>query len=363
MKVSVAILYQALPAPKIEGDQKPMKPGGYSDSGADIAYTLSSRGVHVVTPRQNPDPRQDLDWVFPDTPEGIGLARDRGANVLWANTVLFRGHPLEGNIGSCSIVGQPPALVDRFDNKWVANEFLRTNQNPVVKGILVGGHSPTATLSLEDAVSGRLTALGFQFPLVVKPVRGRGSEGVRVVVDVGDFLATGSRLLSEYGSTFIAEEFIGGDELTVTVMPPGSYGAKGCTLAAKGYWALPPVGRFNHRDGVAPYSGVVQVIENSRALTDVETRSPAVSAATSACVSAAMAVGAKAPVRIDCRQNEAGQYLIFDFNLKPNMTGAGRPGREKQDSLVCLAARAIGWSYADLLENMLRQSWRPTHMA
>lgn len=30
----------------------------------------------------------------------------------------------------------------------------------------------------------------------------------------------------------------------------------------------------------------------------------------------------KALVRIDCRENIHGEYEMFDFNLKPNMTGA-----------------------------------------
>jgi hypothetical protein len=37
---NIAILYQAQLPPFKNGIQKPMKPGGYSDSGADIAYEL-----------------------------------------------------------------------------------------------------------------------------------------------------------------------------------------------------------------------------------------------------------------------------------------------------------------------------------
>lgn len=76
------------------------------------------------------------------------------------------------------------------------------------------------------------------------------------------------------------------------------------------------------------------------------------------CATAARLVGAKAPIRIDCRQQVAGgDYYLFDLNMKPNMTGAARPGREDQDSLAALAARAIGWNYPDLVTNMLRQAW------
>jgi hypothetical protein len=38
------------------------------------------------------------------------------------------------------------------------------------------------------------------------------------------------------------------------------------------------------------------------------------------------------------------------------MTGRGRPGREDQDSLTAIAAAAIGWDYAALLQNILSAS-------
>ena len=44
--------------------------------------------------------------------------------------------------------------------------------------------------------------------------------------------------------------------------------------------------------------------------------------------------------------------------MKPNMTGAGRPGRDDQDSLSAIAARGMGWDYADLLMAMLNCAWK-----
>ena len=39
-QVKVAVLYQAQLPPAVGETQKPMKQGGYKDSGADIAFTL-----------------------------------------------------------------------------------------------------------------------------------------------------------------------------------------------------------------------------------------------------------------------------------------------------------------------------------
>ena len=103
----LALLYQSIPSPLLEGVRKPMKPGGYSDSGADIAYSLRQAGVFVVTPVAQPDPARDRDWVFPDSQDGLREALAAGATVLWANTILFSGHPLENlSDPNIRIIGQ-----------------------------------------------------------------------------------------------------------------------------------------------------------------------------------------------------------------------------------------------------------------
>ncbi|MDQ4099627.1 MAG: biotin carboxylase, partial [Chloroflexota bacterium] len=111
----VAILHQAVPPVDHSGIVKAPKPGGYRDSGADIAFALRQAGVTVVTPEQWPGPALDTGWTFPDTAAGIAAAVQAGATTLWANTVLFTGHPLEQILGRVRIVGQIPAVVDRYD--------------------------------------------------------------------------------------------------------------------------------------------------------------------------------------------------------------------------------------------------------
>ena len=44
--------------------------------------------------------------------------------------------------------------------------------------------------------------------------------------------------------------------------------------------------------------------------------------------------------------------------MKPNMTGASRPHRKNQDSLTMIAAKGIGWTYSDLILNILSQNWK-----
>lgn len=98
------------------------------------------------------------------------------------------------------------------------------------------------------------------YPVVAKPIRGRGSHGVKVCRSPEE-LAAHAKSLADEDAAVMLEEFLQGEEATVTVMPPN---------AEKGYWALPLVSRFNHQDGIAPYNGTVAVTANSRVVPDCE---------------------------------------------------------------------------------------------
>jgi D-alanine-D-alanine ligase len=365
----VAVLYQAALPPPVDGIQKPMKPGGYSDSGADISFTLRSLGIPVFTPQGEPDPGVALDWVVPDTDEGIQRAVNAGSRVLWANTVLFETHPLSKvRSTNISVVGQCPDTVQRFDNKWLSNQHLRSNGCWVAPAFLAGREAEGEVVAIRDLTLAAIESTGLGFPLVAKPVRGRGSEGVRKVNTLDELKSYGDELLSatveaggarvpKYGKSIIVEQFLAGVEVTVTVMPPGEYVIAGAEKAMDSHWCLPPVKRFNHEDGIAPYNGIVAVVRNSLRMNEAEAGTPVMQELLYMCSRAAALVGALAPIRIDCRAGHDGTMVLFDLNMKPNMTGPGRPGREDQDSLTSIAARGIGWSYSDLLMNMLLQAW------
>ncbi|UZO02280.1 uncharacterized protein OCT59_020764 [Rhizophagus irregularis] len=176
----VAILYQALKPPIIDGSRKPLKPGGYSDSGADIAYSLKSNSIPMVTPVDNPYPSSDMDWVFPDTEEGINTAISKGAKTVWANTVLFDAHPLNFRY-NVKIIGQLPEAAQKYDNKWVTNNLIRSHELPVPNSILIGYKNRNGIYGLNDLTVEILHKENINFPLVLKPIRGRGSQGVKKV--------------------------------------------------------------------------------------------------------------------------------------------------------------------------------------
>src|SRR5262245_22850727 len=134
----IAILHQGLPAPEVDGVVKPMKPNGYQDSAADIAYVLRERHHDIVTPDRDPDPLVDDGWSYPDTERGITEAFAQGANVLWANTVLYVGHPLEKNYSRpFSVVGQPIPIVQRWEDKFETSKELLSRGLSVARAHLV----------------------------------------------------------------------------------------------------------------------------------------------------------------------------------------------------------------------------------
>lgn len=344
-----AVLYQAKLPPIKDGIQKPMKLGGYSDSGADIAYELKKNGIQIITPANNPNSNIDLDWVFPDTKEGIQTALDRGANTFWLNTVLYKNHPITSFFDRyIQFIGQLPSQVDLYDDKFYTNEFLRKNDIPIPETTLI------STKNLENY------SLDMSFPLVLKPIRGRGSQGVSLIKTQEELKNKLNELFSnkEYGNTVYVEQFLSGQEITVTVLPSGSYLIGDQEKIYKKPWCLPAVKRFNHHDGIAPYSGITAVIKNSSVLENDELSSKEVNEVYTHCEKVARLLNIKAPIRIDCRADEHGNYFLFDVNLKPNMTGPSRLHRQNQDSLTLLASKKIGWNYIDLLTNMLKQSWR-----
>ena len=346
----IAILYQAKPSPVLGGVQKPMKLGGYSDSGADIAYELHKSGKEIIVPSDNPNINNDFDWVFPDTKEGIQKAIEKGANLLWLNTVLYKNHVIEKFFNDdIRLVGQLPNIVDIHDDKFFTNELLRKNHIPIPKAELI---------NIKELES---YSTNIDVPVVVKPIRGRGSQGVTLApskkaldVQLESIFAS-----KKYGEAIYIEQFLEGQEITVTVMPAGKYTINHTIKIFEKPWPLPAVKRFNHHNGIAPYSGLVAVTENSQVLDERELNSPSILEVYKHCIKAAGLVNIKAPIRIDCRADNNGKYFLFDVNMKPNMTGPSRTHRQNQDSLSLLSARKIGWDYQSLLENILRQSWKP----
>jgi D-alanine-D-alanine ligase-like ATP-grasp enzyme len=239
------------------------------------------------------------------------------------------------------VVGHPPCMVELHDDKHYVNQMLRDSGKFTL---------PRGWLLEDDSsdLDTRLKSLDLRFPTVGKPVRGRGSHGVKVCHDLSELHSHVQSLFKE-SSAIILEDYLAGEEATITVMPPSD--------ADPSHRALPIVTRFNHANGVAPYNGIVPVTANSTAITAQQyVKDPTYQAIASECEQVAKLMGLTAIMRIDVRRftDEPGsKFALFDVNMKPNMTGPGRPGRDDQASLSAIAAEEAGWEYSRLLREML----------
>lgn len=146
-------------------------------------------------------------------------------------------------------------MVELFDDKEYVNDLLRRDG----RFTLPKGWTVESEEDLETLVNGG----DFMFPVVGKPVRGRGSYGVKVCYSAEE-LGNHVKALFKESPKVILEEYLGGEEATITVFPPS------VEEGADDYWASPVVTRFNHEDGVAPFNSIVAVTSNSRALTSEE---------------------------------------------------------------------------------------------
>lgn len=158
------------------------------------------------------------------------------------------------------------------------------------------------------------------YPIVAKPVRGRGSHGVKICRNSTELSEHVAQLLDE-SPRVLLEEYLNGEEGTITIMPPSQQPAPGSEWSDRyaSHWALPPVTRFNHVDGIAPYSGKVAVTVNSRAVSSAEVEAdPAYSTIMRECEKVGSLLQTAAPLRIDIRRfGPNSNFALFDINMKP----------------------------------------------
>ena len=225
---------------------------------------------------------------------------------------MFKTHPLQTSpkVGERSddvkVIGQPPCLVELYDDKRYVNDWLRST------GRFTMPQAWTLKRASPSDAAAEVSSLNLEFPIVAKPCRGRGSAGVKLCKTAVELARHIESLYKDSGVVML-EEFLTGEEATVTVMPPSS--------SASDYWAMPIVTRFNHENGIAPYNGNVAVTSNSRAVSAAAFATDSTYAeAARECEGVARLLKVTAPIRIDVRRREdesGSPFVLFDINMKP----------------------------------------------
>jgi D-alanine-D-alanine ligase len=270
-------------------------------SGAGVAKALRSLGHTVV----ELDP-QTPEWVLPPETDAVFLA-------------LHGTYGEDGTVQSqLEKLGVPYTGCDAEASR-IAFDKVLTKQRCVAAGV------PTAKFLVVESAK-TPWPLGWQPPLVVKPVRQGSSVGLQFVERVADW-KNALREAFRFDSQLLVEERIAGRETTVGI------------LAGE---ALPVV-------EVRPKSGFYD--ERSKYTAgETEYFCPAdFDAATTrriqeAALGAFRAIGGRDYSRVDVMVRANGDPIVLEVNTLPGMT---------ETSLLPKAAAAAGISYEELCQRMI----------
>jgi D-alanine-D-alanine ligase len=265
-------------------------------SGAGVAQALRSLG-HTVTEL---DPEKP-DWILPPETDAVFLA-------------LHGTYGEDGTVqAQLEKLGVPYTGCDAGASRLAFDKVL-TKQRCVAAGV------PTAKFLVVESAK-TPWPLGWQPPVVVKPVRQGSSVGLQFVERVADWPGALAEAL-RYDSQVLVEERIIGREVTVGI------------LAGQ---ALPVV-------EVRPKSG--RYDERSKYTAgETEYFCPAdFDAATTQRIQAAAlgafhAIGGRDYSRVDVMVRPNGEPVVLEVNTLPGMT---------ETSLLPKAAAAVGIGYAEL---------------
>ncbi len=234
----------------------------------------------------------------------------------------------------------PMALAAALD-KARAKEILTARGIPTPRGTLLA--------------SGFSRAVELRFPLIVKPAREDGSLGIEEASVVRDLPALRARVdwvAEHFASASLAEEFVDGRELNVSVLGEGAE-----------RFALPigeidfsgmPEGRprivsFNAkwREDTAEFAGTVPVVPAP--LTE-----PVAARVREAALRAAEAFGVRDYARVDLRLDRAENPWVLEVNPNPDIS---------PDAGVPRAAKVHGWSYDRLILEVVAMAMRRSPQA
>jgi D-alanine-D-alanine ligase len=270
-------------------------------SGAGVAKALRSLG-HRIT---EVDPR-DGAFVLPKKTDAVFLA-------------------LHGTFGEDGIVqqeleklGVPYTGCDSEASRLAFDKVL-TKQRCIEAGI------PTAKFVVVDSEK-MPWPMGWQPPVVVKPVRQGSSVGLQFVERVADW-SDALREAFRYDSQLLAEEKIIGRETTVGI------------LADK---ALPVV-EVRPKSGSYDYRNKYTA-GNTDYFCPADFDDPTTLAIQQAALGAFRAIGGRDYARVDVMVRATGEPIVLEVNTLPGMT---------ETSLLPKAAAAAGLSYAELCQKMI----------
>jgi len=271
-------------------------------SGAGVAKALRSLGHHIT----EVDPK-DGSFVLPKKTDAVFLA-------------------LHGTFGEDGVVQQEleklgvPYTGCDSEASRVAFDKVLTKQRCIEAGI------PTAKFVVVDSEK-TPWPMGWQPPVVVKPVRQGSSVGLQFVERVADW-SDALREAFRYDSQLLAEEKIIGRETTVGIL---------ADQALPVVEVRPKSGGYDYRN---KYTA-----GNTDYFCPADFDAATTRAIQQAALGAFRAIGGRDYSRVDVMVRATGEPIVLEVNTLPGMT---------ETSLFPKAAAAAGMSYAELCQKMIQ---------
>ena len=275
-------------------------------SGAAVAKALRSLGHEV----SEVDPRA-ADWVLPPLTQVVFLA-------------LHGTYGEDGTVQKrLDELGVPYTGCDAEASRIAFDKYL-TKQRLVAAGV------PTPRFLLIET-PGSTWPMGWDPPVVLKPVRQGSSVGLQFVDRVADFSAALAETF-RFDSQALLEERIGGRETTVGILD-----GRPLPLVE----VRPSTGVYDYQNkytaGATEYLCPAPLDEGATA------------AVREAGVKAFEAVGGRDYARVDVMVTANGEPRVLEVNTLPGMT---------ETSLLPKAAAAAGIGYAELCQEMVNLALR-----
>lgn len=255
-----------------------------------------------------------MDWVFPDSEEGIRTAIAKGGLILWMNTDLFPAHPLAkilkspGDLpeGFPKYIGQDLKYFNNFGKRVFSNGQDGTSHHEFCEGFVLE--------SVSDIPK------DLKYPRILKSVFGRASHeiinGVFKVDNAEQMLEKAQYLLLGH-PRIVCEEYLAGEEVTVCVLPAGIWDEP--IGEARGPKYFRPVIRTGHVNGILPHSGDGPLSGTTRVLTKDEmsgNKGQIYRWLNWTVAGACSGDNARAPIQFNCRRvgfSPMDQFKIFEI--------------------------------------------------
>jgi len=275
-------------------------------SGRAVLAALRSRGVdaHAFDPAER---------------ELMDLKRERFARVFIA---LHGRFGEDGTVqGALEVLGIP------YTGSGVMASALSMDKWRTKLVWMACGIPTPRFVMATGATSWDRVAREFGLPVIVKPAREGSTIGLTKVVRGADFTAAYA-LAARYDNLVLAEEFIAGQELTASIL---------------GERALPlvrieaPQGNYDYQNKYFTDDTKYHCPAGIRPELEDEIRAVA--------LKSFRVLGCRGWGRADVMLRPDGTYSFLEMNTSPGMTG---------HSLVPMAAKVAGMSYADLCVEILK---------